>query len=52
MGLLGGARANTSVGVVPETFLLLLLQRVQPLGCTERKVLMTTVHPCEWAIKG
>jgi hypothetical protein len=27
MGLLGVARANTAVGVSPETFLLLLLQR-------------------------
>jgi hypothetical protein len=32
MGLLGVARANTAVGVSPETFLLLLLQRVCTLG--------------------
>jgi hypothetical protein len=30
MGLLGVARANTAVGVSPETFLLLLLQTLWP----------------------
>jgi hypothetical protein len=34
MGLLGVARANTAVGVSPETFLLLLLlllQKIMPM---------------------
>jgi hypothetical protein len=31
MGLLGVARANTVVGVSPETFLLLLLLQLQKL---------------------
>jgi hypothetical protein len=36
MGLSGVARANTAVGVSPETFLLLLLQKMALRGHTKK----------------
>jgi hypothetical protein len=44
MGLLGVARANTAVGVSPETFLLLLLQECDRAAVRFVKKLLTTVH--------
>jgi hypothetical protein len=45
MGLLGVARANTAVGVSPETFLLLLLQSAHPFLSERTSLRVTQPQP-------